>query len=161
MTVRRRCAGAIAALVLVLGVAGCASGGSGSVPAYEVAARAIPGLGEAVVDGKGFTLYIYVPDHQGASQCTGFCAQQWPPLILPRGVDKPKAGPGVRARLLGTVRRADGQLQETYNGWPLYLWWADGAPGQANGQADAMGLWYAISVTGAVDRGVPQVSGTQ
>lgn len=122
-------------------------------------ARTVPGLGEIVVDGKGFTLYIYAPDHQGPSQCTEFCAQQWPPLVLPPGVDRPEAGPGVTAARLGTVRRANGQLQETYNGWPLYLWQGDLAPGQATGQADAMGLWYAVSVTGAVDRGVPQVTG--
>jgi predicted lipoprotein with Yx(FWY)xxD motif len=64
--------------------------------------------------------------------------------------------PGVRASLLGTVRRADGELQETYGGWPVYLWIGDTGPGQATGQADDMGLWYVLSVTGAVDRGTPR-----
>jgi predicted lipoprotein with Yx(FWY)xxD motif len=150
-----RCAAVIAALFVATGVAACGSGGSVSTPVYEVQARTVPGLGQIVVDGKGYTLYMYAADHQGPSQCTGFCAQQWPPLVLPQGVDRPKAGPGIRAALLGTVRRANGQLQETYNGWPLYLWQGDYAPGQATGQADAMGLWYVLSVTGAVDRGTP------
>jgi len=58
--------------------------------------------------------------------------------------------------MLGTVRRANGQLQVTYGGWPLYLWFGDDSPGQATGQADDMGLWYTLSVTGAVDRGTPR-----
>lgn len=53
---------------------------------------------------------------------------------------------------LGTVRRADGQLQETYSSWPLYLWIGDTAPGQA----DDMGLWYTAPITGAVDKGTPR-----
>ena len=122
-----------------------------SLPRYEVLARTIPGLGEIITDGKGFTLYMYAPDHRGTSQCSGFCAQQWPPLILPLAVTRPKAGPGAHVSLLGTVRRADGELQETYGGWPLYLWIGDTGPGQA----DDMGLWYVLSVTGAVDRGTP------
>jgi len=156
----------IAVLAAAVSAAGCGNGGNGGdsgnggsasapVVVYEVQAREIPGLGAVLVDGKGFTLYSYAPDHQGPSTCTGFCAQQWPPLLLPRGDDRPKAGPGVKTALLGTVRRPNGQLQETYDKWPLYLWEGDLAPGQATGQADAMGLWYAVSVTGAVDRGVP------
>jgi predicted lipoprotein with Yx(FWY)xxD motif len=136
--------------------AGCGSGPGSSVPQYVVLAHAIPGLGEVITDGKGYTLYMYAPDHRGPSQCTGFCAQQWPPLVLPRGVTRPRAGSGVRTALLGTVRRANGELQETYNGWPLYLWIGDGRPGEATGQADDMGLWYVLSVTGAVDKGSPR-----
>jgi len=152
---RAELAGACALLAAGLLIAACGAGPSGTTPAYQVQERIIPGLGDIITDGRGFTLYMYAPDHQGASRCTGFCAQQWPPLVLPRGVDKPKAGPGVKAALLGTVRRSDGRLQETYNGWPLYLWMGDAAPGQATGQADDMGLWYAMSVTGAVDKGTP------
>jgi predicted lipoprotein with Yx(FWY)xxD motif len=149
----RRCAATLIALAATVGATACGVGAPASSPAYRLQSRTIAGLGEVVTDGKGFTLYLYAPDHQGPSRCSGFCAQQWPPLLLPPGVDKPAAGPGVRPALLGTTRRADGRLQETYNGWPLYLWIGDSAPGQATGQADDMGLWYAVSVTGAVDRG--------
>jgi predicted lipoprotein with Yx(FWY)xxD motif len=145
----------IAAVLIGAAVAACGHGAGGSRPQYVVLARDVPGLGEIITDGKGFTLYMYAPDHRGPSQCSGFCAQQWPPLVLPRGVTHPRAGPGVRASLLGTVRRANGQLQETYGGWPLYLWIGDDSPGQATGQADDMGLWYVLSVSGAVDRDTP------
>jgi len=145
-----------AAVVTSAVVAGCGGAPAASLPRYEVLARSIPGLGRVITDGQGLTLYMYAPDRQGRSRCYGFCARQWPPVMLPRGVTRPKAGPGVRASLLGTVRRANGQLQETYGGWPLYLWIGDTAPGQATGQADDMGLWYVLSVTGAVNRGTPR-----
>ena len=152
MAARR--AGVLAVAVLIsAAVTACGNGPAGSTPQYAVLARDVPGLGKIITDGKGFTVYMYAPDHRGRSQCSGFCAQQWPPLVVPRGVARPRAGPGVRASLLGTVRRADGERQVTYGGWPLYLWIGDDSPGQATGQADDMGLWYVLSVTGAVDRG--------
>ena len=151
----RRVALLAAALLLSTAVAACGNRPGGSPPQYAVLARDVPGLGKIITDGKGFTLYMYAPDHRGRSQCSGFCAQQWPPLLLPRGVTRPQAGSGVRAPLLGTVRRANGERQVTYGGWPLYLWIGDDSPGQATGQADDMGLWYALSISGAVDRGTP------
>jgi predicted lipoprotein with Yx(FWY)xxD motif len=134
-------------------LAGCGAGHPAAAsPAYEVQSGFVRGLGQIVTDGRGFTLYIYVPDRQGRSVCTGVCASQWPPLVLPRGVRRPLAGPGVSRALLGTTRRADGSLQVTYNRWPLYLWQGDVAPGQATGQAEGMGLWYTLTVGGSVDR---------
>ncbi len=134
-------------------LAGCGAGRPAAAsPAYEVRSGFVRGLGQIVIDGRGFTLYIYVPDHQGPSVCTEVCAAQWPPLVLPHGVGRPLAGLGVNPALLGTTRRADGSLQVTYNRWPLYLWQGDFAPGQATGQAEAMGLWYTLSVNGSVDR---------
>ena len=111
-----------------------------------------PRAGRVLADGQGFTLYAYMPDRQGQSRCSGVCAQNWPPLTLPAGVARPAARDGARASLLGTVRRPGGARQVTYNGWPLYLWVGDQEPGQATGQAENMGLWYVLSVTGSVDR---------
>jgi predicted lipoprotein with Yx(FWY)xxD motif len=153
---RYRAACLAVAVIASAAVAGCGGGTGGGAPQYELQARTIPGLGKVVADGQGFTLYMYGPDHRGASRCTGVCASQWPPVVLPRGVTRPRAGPGIRAALLGTVRRGDGALQVTYNRWPLYLWPGDAVPGQATGQGDDMGLWYTLSVTGAVDEGTPR-----
>jgi predicted lipoprotein with Yx(FWY)xxD motif len=150
-------AGRAAALLLALlsgaGLAACGSGHPAqATPVYELRSGFVRGLGDIVTDGRGFTLYIYVPDRRGPSVCTGVCATQWPPLVLPRGVRTPVAGPGVNAALLGTAPRAGGVLQVTYDRWPLYLWEADLAPGQATGQAQDMGQWYTMSVSGSVDR---------
>jgi predicted lipoprotein with Yx(FWY)xxD motif len=144
---------AMAAGVACACLAACGSGHPAQAsPAWEVRAGQVRGLGTIVTDGLGFTLYIYQPDHQGPSVCTGVCAVQWPPLVLPRGVRHPVAGPGVNPALLGTAPRVGGVLQVTYNRWPLYLWQADLSPGQATGQAEDMGAWYVMSVSGNVDR---------
>ena len=45
----------------------------------------------------------------------------------PRGT-KPKAGAGISAAKLSTVKRPDGSTQVTYAGFPLYRYWATGRP---------------------------------
>jgi predicted lipoprotein with Yx(FWY)xxD motif len=150
---RPRLLAACAACAACMGLAACGSGHPAQArPAWEVRSGQVRGLGTVLTDGHGFTLYIYQPDRQGPSVCTGVCAVQWPPLDLPRGVSHPVAGPGVNAALLGTALRAGGVLQVTYNRWPLYLYQDDTAPGQATGQAEDMGAWYTLSVSGNVDR---------
>lgn len=130
---------------------GSGSTGSGAVPHYEVRTATIKGLGTVLVDGQGFTLYLFEPDKQsGTSTCYGSCASGWPPLYLPTGVSKPLAGPGVNAALLGTTARTDGTTEITYDKWPLYLWVGDSEPGQATGQGldNLGGLWYVVSPDG-------------
>jgi predicted lipoprotein with Yx(FWY)xxD motif len=56
---------AIAVLAAATKVAACGSNASISAPANQVQARPVPGLGTIITDGKGFTLYMYAPDHQG------------------------------------------------------------------------------------------------
>ena len=118
---------------------------------YQVRTGTVKGLGTVLVDGKGMTLYLFVPDKQLAkSTCYGACAQAWPPLLLPAGVTSPLAGPGAQSSLLGTTHRSDGTTQVTYNKWPLYLWVGDSQPGQATGQGinNLGGLWYVLSPDG-------------
>jgi predicted lipoprotein with Yx(FWY)xxD motif len=100
-----------------------------------------------LVNSKGHTLYLFEKDHNGRSMCTGSCVQFWPPL-LSRG--KPSAGPGLKASLLSTTRRANGSLQLTYNKHPLYTFALDKTAGQTNGEAKfAFGAkWYAVSNSG-------------
>ena len=122
-----------------------------TTPVYEVRTGTVKGLGTVLVDGQGFTLYMFVPDKQsGNSTCYGPCAQAWPPLLLPAGTTTPLAGPGVNSALLGTTHRTDGTTQLTYNKWPLYLWVNDSQPGQATGQGinNHGGLWYVLSPQG-------------
>jgi len=109
-------------------------------------------LGPILVDGHGITLYMFELDHRsGHSVCYSFCALEWPPLLLPKGSDTPVAGPGIDRALLGTTVRTGGAIQETYNGWPLYLWYGDNRPGSTSGQAlaNAGGLWYVLRPNGA------------
>jgi predicted lipoprotein with Yx(FWY)xxD motif len=124
---------------------------SGPPPVYEVHTSTIKGLGPVLVDGQGFTLYLFEPDKDsGHSTCYGQCADAWPPLRLPNGISAPVAGPGTKSSLLGMTKRTDGSSQVTYNGWPLYLWINDSTPGEATGQAldNLGGLWYVVSPDG-------------
>jgi predicted lipoprotein with Yx(FWY)xxD motif len=144
----RRALTALFSLLALAGVlAGCSTPSATKIEhGYEIGVGTLPGLGSVLVDVRGMTLYLYEPDRQGTSRCTRICAVQWPPLLT--SGDHFHLGPGVNGALVGTVRRAGGALQVTYNRWPLYAFAQDGGPGQATGQGDDMGLWYVISPSG-------------
>lgn len=90
-----------------------------AIASYGVTTGDVKGLGTILVDGGGYTLYLFLPDdHASHSQCTGVCADEWPPLLLPKGTTAPVGGAGIRRSLLGTTVHSDGGAQVTYNGWP-------------------------------------------
>jgi predicted lipoprotein with Yx(FWY)xxD motif len=101
-------------------------------------------LGFFLVDSKGMSLYVFANDTANASNCSGTCATNWPP-VLTSGA--PVAGMGVNAGLLGTLTRSDGSVQVTYNGMPLYGFAGDSAAGDTKGQG-VKNLWHVIDLTG-------------
>jgi predicted lipoprotein with Yx(FWY)xxD motif len=101
-------------------------------------------LGSFLVDDKGMTLYLFTKDTPNTSVCYDKCATAWPPLLT---TGDPVAGEGADASLLGTTNRKDGSVQVTYNGWPLYYYEKDKAPGDVTGQ-DVGGVWYVVSAAG-------------
>ena len=101
-------------------------------------------LGSFLVDDKGMTLYLFTKDTPNTTVCYDKCATAWPPLLT---TDAPAAGEGVDASKLGTTKRTDGTSQVTYNGWPLYYYVKDKAPGDVVGQ-DVGDVWYVVSATG-------------
>jgi len=101
-------------------------------------------LGSFLVDGKGMSLYLFTKDTPNTTVCYEDCAIAWPPLLT---TGDPIAGEGVDASLLGTTTRTDGTIQVTYNGWPLYYYEKDQAPGDVTGQ-DVGGVWFVVSATG-------------
>jgi predicted lipoprotein with Yx(FWY)xxD motif len=96
------------------------------------------------------TLYHYTPDSLEAIKCTAACAQFWPPLTVPAGT-KPKAGAGLSASKLSTVKRPDGKLQVTYAGLTLYRYSADKKAGQVSGEGFEH-KWFAVSSAGKLVR---------
>jgi predicted lipoprotein with Yx(FWY)xxD motif len=131
--------------------AACGSSASAAVgPVYEIHAVKNSSLGTILADGKGYTVYLFEPDKQGTPTCLAGCASEWPPLMLPKGVTKPIAGPGINASLLGTVKRPGGGLQVTYNRWPLYRWIGDTSPGMTTGEGldNLGGYWYVLNPAG-------------
>ncbi|MHB9034286.1 MAG: hypothetical protein ACYC6L_14710 [Anaerolineae bacterium] len=101
--------------------------------------------GAYLTDSKGMSVYLYTKDTSGVSNCTGNCATNWPPLTVPAGT-QPTAGSGVTGTL-GTITRADGTLQVTLNGAPLYYFVQDKAAGEMNGQG-VNGIWFLVSPSG-------------
>ena len=80
---------------------------------------------------KGETIYWYSGDIKGSgkSTCTGTCLAAWPAVA-----GAPVAAAGVQlAGQLGTITRPGGAVQATYNGYPLYTYAQDMAPGQTTG----------------------------
>lgn len=138
-------------------LAACSSGSTSATPSHAasqsamaatVSLRSVSGIpGKALVDSHGRALYLFEADKQGKSTCSGPCAAAWPPFTT---TGTPQAGGGIRQRLLGTIGRADGATQVTYNGHPLYYFGGDRSAGAAKGQGSKAfgGEWYVMNATG-------------
>jgi predicted lipoprotein with Yx(FWY)xxD motif len=135
------------------------SSGAGKV---TVAARTIKPYGAVLVNSAGHALYVFAPDKAKKVTCVSACAQIWPPLMLTSGT-KPAASGQVKASLLGSDPDPSGGRVVTYNGWPLYTYVTDTAPGVAHGQGinSAGGFWYVISPSGKVIKPKGSSSGPQ
>src|SRR3954471_20598996 len=129
-----------------------------------VVSTAKTSLGRVLVNSRGHTLYLFAKDRNGKSACSGHCATFWPPLIAS---GKPGVAAGAKASLIGTIKRADGRRQVTYNHHPLYTFVKDKQKGQTKGEGvNAFGAkWYAVSPAGAkvlhkaAGNGIPQHNG--
>ena len=105
-------------------------------------------FGSILVSPGGLTLYHMTSEKRGSIECTGACAKFWPPLLLTAGA-KQKAGSGVSAAKLGTIKRPDGHLQVTYNGLALYRYSLDRKAGDVKGEG-VQGSWFAINPAGKI-----------
>jgi len=123
----------------------------GAAKAVVISTAKLPKLGTVLVDGKGRTLYMFVPDKRKKVTCTGTCAAVWPPVKLAKGA-KPVAKGAAKAKLLGSDPDPTGGRVVTYDGWPLYTYVGDTSAGKATGQALNLngGLWYVLAPSGKV-----------
>lgn len=124
--------------------------------AVVISTRSLPKLGAVLVNSKGRTLYMFVPDKRTKVTCVRACAAVWPPVKLPKGA-KPTAKGKAKASLLGSDPNPAGGRVVTYNRWPLYTYVADTSAGQARGQALNLngGFWYVLAPSGKVVRTKP------
>ena len=152
-------------LVLAAAVAACGSSSSpapasspsssaragASSAASTISAKSVPGVGTVLVNGQGQTLYMLTSEQGGKITCTpaNGCTQVWPETLLTNGTTT-TAGSGVLSSLLGTVKDASGNLEVTYNHWPLYTFSGDPGPGAAKGQGLTSfgGTWYVLNGSG-------------
>jgi len=102
-------------------------------------------------DGRGYALYAFSKDTRGRSACSGACARAWPPYLASGTL---RAGKGIDASLLSTIRRADGTRQVTYAGRPLYYYVGDTKRGEVSCQNvfEYGGLWLVVRASGRVVR---------
>lgn len=102
-------------------------------------------------DGRGFALYAFTRDPRGRSVCSGACATAWPPYLVN---GRTRAAAGIKASLLGTTGRANGTLQVTYAGRPLYYYIGDRRPGQVTCQnvSEFGGAWLVMRPNGRLVR---------
>ena len=116
------------------------SGASASASPAVLTVRKTP-AGYVLANATGHTIYWFARDHRGSprSACTGRCLLVWLPVT-----GHPVAAKGLTLdAVLGTITRPDGVVQATYDGYPLYTFASDSAPGQAHGDG-AAGAWHVI-----------------
>jgi predicted lipoprotein with Yx(FWY)xxD motif len=133
------------------GSSSSAPAGASSAAAVKISAESVPGVGTVLVNGQGQTLYLLTSEKGGKITCTAAngCTQAWPETVVSSGMAA-TAGSGVQSSLLGTVKDASGNLEVTYNHWPLYTFSGDSGPGVAKGQgiSNFGGTWYVLSSSG-------------
>jgi len=158
------------AAAAVIGLAGCAgnsnsssgggnsglqagSGGTAQTAALSTVKSA--SLGTIVTDSKGRTVYLYTKDtaSPSVSNCSGQCAQNWPPVPASSA-----AVQGIDKSLIGSITRSDGTKQMTLAGWPLYEFAGDSGAGDATGQGKG-GVWFAVTPSGTKATGTASTSG--
>jgi predicted lipoprotein with Yx(FWY)xxD motif len=103
-------------------------------------------FGPVLFDGRDRAVYLFTRDPKNRTRCYGACAAAWPPFYARA---RPRAGRGVDADLLGTIRRRDGRRQVTYKGQALYFY-VDDPRGQVlcNDIVEFGGTWYALTAKG-------------
>ena len=103
-------------------------------------------FGSMLFDARRQAIYVFENDRRNRTVCYGECARAWPPVYT-RGA--PRARGGVRASLLGAIRRRDGRMQVTYAGRPLYFY-AHERPGEVRCHNVNLngGLWWVVGADG-------------
>jgi predicted lipoprotein with Yx(FWY)xxD motif len=99
--------------------------------------------GMVLAGSKGLTLYYFTKDkpHSGRSACFGSCLAAWPALAAPVKAPAGARMPGP----MGTITRGNGTVQVTINGFPIYYYVGDKAPGQISGNG-VEGTWHVIKI---------------
>lgn len=124
---------------------------SSSSGGVTITTKTIKPYGAVLVNSSGHTLYVFAPDKAKKVTCVSACATIWPPAKLSSGTKASGSGQ-VKSSLLGSDPNPSGGRVVTYNGWPLYTYVTDTAPGVVHGEGlnSSGGLWYVISPSGTV-----------
>jgi predicted lipoprotein with Yx(FWY)xxD motif len=145
-----------------VGAAACGAGGAGTAAVSHVNSngidtaaavsaasgkvvvktRKVSPYGTILTTSSGRSLYVFTEDAKGKSDCSGACATEWPPLIVPKG----DSVSGVAG--LGTIKRSDGSRQAALRGHALYRFAGDSGAGQVKGQG-VESDWFVATPNGS------------
>ena len=119
---------------------GLTASASASPSAAVLTVKKTP-LGYVLANANGYTVYWFAKDHRGGAHpaCAGPCLLAWFPV---KGRPVPAKGVRLDAKL-GSITWDGGGQQATYNGYPLYTFGSDSAPGMTNGNGSG-GVWHVI-----------------
>jgi len=117
----------------------------------HIVVKPIPHIGLVLVNGKGFPLYAFVPDRQGAS-CTDACASTWPVFTLMREhvLDSSPELPENLIRIEPEERLPERTRVVSYAGYLLHSYTRDTHPLTSAGVGldNYGGRWYLLSIPG-------------
>ena len=85
-------------------------------------------LGRVLTTAGTRAIYVWNKEPKGKIRCTGACAKAWPPVSSRRASSCRCTSQGIKGDF-GTIRRANGARQLTFNKRPLYTY-AHEKPGQ-------------------------------
>lgn len=109
-----------------------------SIHAQTVQLATDPVLGQILTDDEGNTLYYFTKDAEpNTSFCIDGCSLAWPTFHMASST----MDAGLDEADFGEFQRADGDMQSTYKGWPLYYFNNDVSAGDTNGEG-ANNVWY-------------------
>ncbi|MDG6902214.1 MAG: hypothetical protein JRM80_09675 [Nitrososphaerota archaeon] len=116
-------------------------------PSYSIGVAYKASIGLYLTNSTGFTLYFRSTDtpNSGTTTCnTSFCEKNWPvfytaPLTL---------APGLSSTNFGTITPYNNTKIVTYDGYALFYWIGDTAPGETLGQG--IGNFYVATVPAPV-----------
>lgn len=120
--------------------------------------------GQYLTDSEGNALYVFVRSDMPAiadelvtegvreivAECTGGCLEAWPPFTFTADGEVAFEGEGLNAESFYTMMIGEFN-QVVFNGYPLYTFANDAAPGDTNGQGieGGNGTWYLMSPDGS------------
>lgn len=91
---------------------------------FNVQLSAHTEFGSILTNQNNQAMYFFSSDMGTGSNCTGGCADKWPPVLAE--VSDLNLSEDLNIDYFGTIVRDDNSKQLTYKGWPLYYFSPEG-----------------------------------
>jgi predicted lipoprotein with Yx(FWY)xxD motif len=101
-------------------------------------------FGPVLATPKHQALYYWTAENDFKIHCKGACAIVWPPLVVRSRTAVPTHVAGIKGTF-GTIRRAAGRFQVTFNRRPVYTYAHEG-PTEV--RCDNVGGWFVVRLRG-------------